>query len=184
MGRRGEDDATLALSPHPPPSLTEPGTVMGTVAYMSPEQARGNPVDARTDIFSLGVMLYEMLTRRQPFTGETINHVIVAILEKEPPPLAQNMPAELTRMLQLALAKKVDDRYASSQALLADLKKLQMRLLVDAEHERNSSPNESKDESDAAQTLMLKQTTAPQPEALATDQPDASISPVSRLPVD
>ena len=163
-GKRSEEDATLALSPHPAPSLTEPGTVMGTVAYMSPEQARGNPVDARTDIFSLGVMLYEMLTRRQPFTGETINHVIVAILEKEPPPLAQNIPAELVRILKLAMAKKADDRYASAQTLLADLKKLQMRLLMDAEHELNSSS----DKADAVPTIMLKQTTVAQPEALAT----------------
>ncbi len=72
--------------------LTQAGTVMGTAAYMSPEQALGRTVDARTDIFSLGVMLYEMLTRRQPFTGETINHIIVAILEKEPPPLRSSSP--------------------------------------------------------------------------------------------
>src|SRR5882762_7073457 len=68
---------------------TQAGIIMGTVAYMSPEQARGRPVDARTDIFSLGVVLYEMLCGHQPFTGETINHKIVAILEKEPLPISQ-----------------------------------------------------------------------------------------------
>ncbi|HET9917769.1 MAG TPA: protein kinase [Candidatus Binatia bacterium] len=146
------------------PGLTQAGTVMGTVAYMSPEQARGQAVDVRTDLFSLGVMLYEMLTRRQPFTGETINHVIVAILEEEPPSLEQNVPAELTRILKQALAKNADERYPQAQAMLADLKKLQKRLEYEAEFERPSSANEAAE----AQTLMLQQTTAAAPEAVAT----------------
>src|SRR5882724_4595813 len=66
---------------------TTPGVVMGTVSYMSPEQARGKETDVRTDIWSVGVVLYEMLSGKVPFTGETINHTIVSILEKEPPPL-------------------------------------------------------------------------------------------------
>ncbi|MEP6788140.1 MAG: serine/threonine-protein kinase, partial [Acidobacteriota bacterium] len=73
---------------------TTPGMVMGTVSYMSPEQARGNPTDARTDIWSLGIVLYEMLAGRVPFTGETVNHTIVSILEKEPQRL-ENVPDEL-----------------------------------------------------------------------------------------
>jgi serine/threonine-protein kinase len=179
-GVRNEEDAATLMqtpdgNPQSPiriPQSTLPGTVMGTVAYMSPEQARGNPVDARTDLFSLGVMLYEMLTRRQPFTGETINHVIVAILEKDPPPLT-GVPAELTRILAQALAKQADERYESAQAMLADLKKLQMRLLVEAENKRNSADDAPVE----AQTLIQPQTTAAAPEALATAA--ASAQPTS-----
>ena len=69
---------------------TEPGVVMGTVSYMSPEQARGQKVDHRTDIFSLGVVLYEMLAGRRPFEGATTSDVIAALLTAEPPPLRQH----------------------------------------------------------------------------------------------
>ena len=105
--------------------------MLGTVAYMSPEQARGSELDARTDLFSLGVVLYEMLTGRQPFTGETASHIIVAILEKEPPPLSQSvgeMPAEVERILVQALAKRPGERYQSAQALQADLARVRKQL--------------------------------------------------------
>lgn len=107
------------------PQLTLPGAVLGTVAYMSPEQARGNEVDARADLFSLGVVLYEMLSGRRPFTGETVSHIIVAILEQEPPPLVgQTIPLELERILKQLLAKNLAARYPSAAALLRDLKQL------------------------------------------------------------
>ena len=154
-------------------SLTLPGTVMGTVAYMSPEQARGLTVDARTDLFSLGVMLYEMLSRRQPFMGETVSHVIIAILEQEPPPLT-GIPAELTRILARALAKRAEERYESAQAMLADLKKLQTRLLVEAENKRNSADDRPVE----AQTLIEPQLTVAAPVLSAT----ASANPSSTLP--
>jgi hypothetical protein len=134
--------------------LTQAGMIVGTVAYMSPEQGRGKTVDARTDIFSLGVVLYEMLTRQHPFMGETMSHTMVAILEKEPPPLGQavkDMPAELEQIINRTMAKKADDRYRSAPSLLADLKQLQKRLEFVAELERSSPPH-----SDQAPTQILQ----------------------------
>ncbi|HSE96826.1 MAG TPA: protein kinase, partial [Blastocatellia bacterium] len=110
---------------------TESGVVMGTVRYMSPEQARGTQLDARTDIFSLGIVIYEMVTSRAPFGGETPSHVIVEILEKEPRPLSDywpEAPAELQRIVSKALAKEREERYQSINDLLADLKNLRQRL--------------------------------------------------------
>ncbi len=119
---------------------TNPGVVMGTVSYMSPEQARGNPTDARTDIWSLGVVLYEMLARRVPFTGDTTSHTIVSILEKEPLVL-ENVPAELQRIVRKALTKDVDMRYQSARDLQIDLKNLRRELDIQGELERSVVPN-------------------------------------------
>ncbi|PWT89117.1 MAG: serine/threonine protein kinase, partial [Blastocatellia bacterium] len=120
-GSSGSEDATrIQIN-------TSPGVVMGTVSYMSPEQARGNPTDERTDIWSLGVVLYEMLARRVPFTGDTTSHTIVSILEKEPLAL-ENAPAELQRIVRKALTKDLDMRYQSARDLLIDLKNLRRDL--------------------------------------------------------
>jgi serine/threonine protein kinase len=97
------------------------GLVMGTVKYMSPEQARGQQVDPRSDIFSLGVVLYEMLTSHAPFRGETASEIIAAIVEKEPPPLTC-VPDKMKRLVNRALRKKKGERYQSIQELLGDLK--------------------------------------------------------------
>jgi serine/threonine-protein kinase len=113
---------------------------MGTVSYMSPEQARGNPTDARTDIWSLGVVLYEMLARKVPFTGETINHTIVSILEKEPL-LLENVPAELQRIVRKSVTKDLDMRYQSARDLLIDLKNLRRDLDIQGELERSIIPS-------------------------------------------
>jgi serine/threonine protein kinase len=99
------------------------GLVMGTVKYMSPEQARGLPVDQRSDIFSLGVVLYEMIAGRAPFAGENANELINAILKKEPAPLS-DVPEEITQLVRRALGKKKAERYQSIQDFLADLKAL------------------------------------------------------------
>src|SRR6267142_1892480 len=118
---------------------TNPGMVMGTVTYMSPEQARGLSVDARTDVWSLGVVLYEMLAGRAPFDGETASHVIVSILEKEPPLLSQcaEVPTELERIINKALRKNREERYQTVKDLALDLKSLKQELEVDARLERS-----------------------------------------------
>jgi serine/threonine protein kinase/tetratricopeptide (TPR) repeat protein len=105
---------------------TESGVVMGTVSYMSPEQARGQKVDARSDLFSLGVVLYEMLAGRRPFEGATMSDTIAALLTAEPPPLRQHFaeaPAGLERVVGKCLAKDREDRYQSAEELIAELKK-------------------------------------------------------------
>jgi serine/threonine protein kinase/tetratricopeptide (TPR) repeat protein len=104
-----------------------PGMVVGTVTYMSPEQARGLEVDARTDIFSFGVVLYEVVAGRAPFEGATMNDVIAAILGKDPAPLARywpEVPAELERIVGKALRKNTDERYQTVRDMQLDLKSL------------------------------------------------------------
>ena len=117
---------------------------MGTVAYMSPEQARGMAVDARTDIFSLGIVLYEMVAGCLPFAGSTSSEVLAAILsEKDPQPLARysrEVPAELERLMMKTLAKDRDERYQTAKDLLIDLKGLKQKLVVDAAIERSAPP--------------------------------------------
>ncbi len=115
---------------------TAPGIVMGTISYMSPEQIRGLAVDARSDIFTLGVVLYEMLTGAKPFTGATTADVIAAILDKEPAPLslyAPEAPKELERIVSRALRKDREDRYQAVQDLSLDLKGLKQELELDAQ---------------------------------------------------
>jgi serine/threonine protein kinase len=118
-------------SPIPIPQLTNPGTVMGTAHYMSPEQARGLKVDARSDIFSFGIVLYEMLAGQKPFTGPTMSDVLAAILRAEPPPLSHSVPSlpvELERCIAKALCKDCNARYQTISELLGDLKRLRQRL--------------------------------------------------------
>jgi serine/threonine protein kinase/Tfp pilus assembly protein PilF len=110
---------------------TTPGLVMGTVAYMSPEQARGLPVDSRTDIWSLGVVIYEMLTGQKPFRGKTPTDVIVSIASQEPPPptsFSSDVPAKMDQIVGKALAKDADGRYQTANDLLSDLKNLRRDL--------------------------------------------------------
>ena len=109
---------------------TLPGVLMGTVAYMSPEQARGLPVDVRTDVWSLGVVLYEMVAGRQPFQGPTPTDVIIGIAEREPTPLAEFAPeaSQLEQVIAQTLAKDRNDRYGTASEALVDLKNLKREL--------------------------------------------------------
>ena len=106
---------------------TIPGMVMGSARYMSPEQARGLPVDERTDIWSLGVVLYEMLTGNAPFDGATTSDTIAAVIYKDPAPIkdsVENAPAELGRIVRKALQKNRDERYQNIKDFALDIKDL------------------------------------------------------------
>ncbi|HMV87478.1 MAG TPA: protein kinase [Blastocatellia bacterium] len=142
MGRQGDGGTErhkLSPSPHPPiPSSsfsTAPGIVMGTVSYMSPEQARGLEVDHRSDLFSLGVVMYELLSGHAPFTGETTADVLAALLSGDPRPLnayRTALPAALQEIVNRALAKPLDERYQSARAIGDDLKRLKEELEFEA----------------------------------------------------
>jgi len=125
---------------------TTPGVVMGTVYYMSPEQARGLPVDARTDVWSLGVVLYELIAGKKPFDGPTVTDIIISIADRAPASLSMHVaeaPSQLEHIVNKALAKDRDHRYQTAEALLSDLKDLERELAIGAEVQRfkATSPN-------------------------------------------
>jgi len=121
----GPDATTLALV------NTEPGSILGTVAYMSPEQAAGRVVDARADIWSVGVVLYEMLTARTPFEGASKSHIIVAITDHEPQSITQfaaDVPEPLEWIISEALTKDPEERTQTAKEMLAKLRRLKQRI--------------------------------------------------------
>src|SRR5258708_1932666 len=122
---------------------TGAGTVMGTANYMSPEQAKGTHIDERSDLWSLGAVLYEMVTGHVPFAGETPTETISLILQKEPAPLvryAHEVPDELERIATKALTKNREERYQTAKDMLIDLRHLKRKLEVDAEIDRTVPP--------------------------------------------
>ena len=123
---------------------TSPGLVMGTAAYMSPEQARGKEIDSRSDIWSLGAVIYEMLTRRIAFAGETTSDSVAAILTTDPAPLDANTPLELQRIVKKTLQRKADERYQTIKDLQVDINTLKRELEFSEELERSQIPGSAK----------------------------------------
>ena len=122
---------------------TEPGAMIGTIYYMAPEQARGLDVDARADIFSVGVMAYEMVAGRRPFGGDTNLDALISTLEKDPPPLAScapGAPAEIQRIISKSLRKNREERYQTIKEMWIDLKNLRDDLAFEAKLERSNPP--------------------------------------------
>ena len=143
---------------------TDPGSVVGTVAYMSPEQATGQPVDARSDIWGLGVVLYEMLAGRSPFWASSNSETIAAILDRDPDPLARFepvVPSELQRIVTKALRKERDRRYQTIGDLQLDLKALRDELqrepqtVVDAQASRRVFTSQTRSRHRDRRRLML-----------------------------
>jgi eukaryotic-like serine/threonine-protein kinase len=135
-----EEGFDSQLATNVPQWLTKPGTVAGTALYMSPEQALGQPLDQRTDIFSVGLVLYEMSTGARAFSG-TIAAVHDAILNRQPPPpstLSPGLPPEFDRVIARAIRKDVRDRYQTASEMLADLKRIKQA--ADLEQSRASMP--------------------------------------------
>src|SRR5256712_1837480 len=143
LAKLTEPKTIETAAPTLPQVETAPGVVMGTFSYMSPEQARGLAVDTRTDIWSLGVMIYEMAAGRQPFEGETASDGMSLILQKVAPPLAHSrpeVPGELDRIVRKALRKDREERYQTIKDLLIDLRNLRKELELSAEMERSAPP--------------------------------------------
>ncbi|HWT01953.1 MAG TPA: protein kinase [Pyrinomonadaceae bacterium] len=164
VGRISDPEATTAMLGN-----TSPGVVMGTAHYMSPEQARGLEVDARTDIWSLGVVLYEMLAGRTPFEGATTADVTVSILEKEPAALhapSGEFPAELGRIVRKALRKEREERYQTAREMLEDLRAVKQDLEFEAKLSRAGEKLAPQKGSAAPQASTQTNESA----ALATDE--------------
>jgi TolB-like protein len=134
---------------------TSPGMVIGTANYMSPEQAKGRDIDARTDIFSFGVVLYELIAGHQPFEGENGLEMIGAILKDEPKPLHADVPAEIQKIIGKCLRKDRDERYQTIRDVGNDLKEVKQELEVRNLMGRSLVPSE-----DENKTQILPATTA------------------------
>src|SRR5262245_41666322 len=163
---------------------TDPGKLMGTARYMSPEQILGQEVNGGSDVFSLGVVLYEIVARRAPFDGATYGQVMAAILNQKPPPLhryTRDAPPELERIVSKALQKDCEQRYQVVQDLLLDLKNLKLELEVETKLKRAVAPvarEETKQANHGDQPLMTESLYATQ-----RSQPSDSARRVALEPV-
>lgn len=171
------DEATPAVAAEAPTIQvrTGSGIVIGTAGYMSPEQARGTPVDGRSDIFSLGAMIYEMIARRKPFEGDTPSDTMASILKTEPPSLMQlnpALPAELNRIVTKSLKKDREERYQVVKDVWLDLKSLKQELDFQEKLERSVVP-----EGNTERSIETAATTA-SPTVL-TSEPRSAVTAIS-----
>ena len=160
-----DGEAATAIKP---PS-TNPGMIIGTANYMSPEQAKGKEIDARSDIFSFGIVLYEMLSAKRAFGGETPLEIISSILKDEPEPIRQLSPAlprEIERIVNKTLRKDRDERYQTARDLLTDLKDAKQELEFQDKLERTAAPNR---EESVTQMMTAPSTVEPQPATSSTE---------------
>src|SRR5437868_1530989 len=156
-----------------PISGTHPGAIMGTSGYMSPEQAQGESIDERSDIFSLGVVLYEMVAGRPPFKGKTESHTRVSIIDNDPTPLLQhvpNVPRQLERIVSKALAKDRFKRYQTITDLKLDLEQLRDEL----HYSESPETQEETTRSTHADVLSSVKTTAKSPADTITENAQVS----------
>ena len=159
---------------------TSPGVVMGTVNYMSPEQAGGKEVDARTDIWSVGVVLYEMVTGRLPFEGGTPSHIIVAILEKEPLPLSvsvPNVPEALEWIVTETLTKNREERTQTARELMKRLQRLKQRVDAESEVERSVAPERLSPTASAASASAMMSSVKQTQDAIRPQTAEAATTP-------
>jgi eukaryotic-like serine/threonine-protein kinase len=150
---------------------TDIGAVIGTARYMSPEQARGLEIDERTDIFSLGIVLYEMVAGKSPFTGATNMVVVASILKDEPPPLESfivDAPAKLQKVVSRALRKNRDERYQTARELLDDLKALKQDVEFEMKLARGRETGASGENREVTSTAQFARATAGEPMARPT----------------
>jgi serine/threonine protein kinase len=165
---------------------TATGVVLGTAAYMSPEQARGLKVDARSDIWSLGVVLYEMATGVRPFTGQTSTDVLVSILERQPPPLSTHLPqtdSALERIVARALQKDVAERYSSIRQFSHELKELKRRIELEAELKQNLPPDPHEVKTAEQRSPLTVANARPKAISSQASEPPASNRKLPRAPV-
>ena len=117
------ENGTINLAAHSPDGSTRPGLILGTIAYMSPEQALGQPLDSRSDIFSFGIVLYEMLSGKRPFGGRTDLEVLKTIIHGDLPPLSEEIPEAYRNIVEKALEKDPAERYQSMREMVVDLRR-------------------------------------------------------------